>query len=117
MVCAKAVTFDAAGTEVCATGTFTLGNGTTTTLNLIGDGGETLVIGVSGAATTTYAIPVGNGLYTAADGKLYISTSGGMLTVTDNTTTMDAAFSFDAATTSGETISITAGVVTDLSKS
>jgi len=49
--------------------------------------------------------------------SLYISTSGGMLTVTDNTTTMDAAFSFDAATTSGETISITAGVVTDLSKS
>jgi len=111
----KAVSFMLDGTEACATGTFTLGNGNSTTLNLVVDGGATIVIGVLGAGEQTFAIPAGNALYTSANGTLYASTAGGLLVVTDNDPTMDATFSFEAATPDGSaSVSITAGVVTDL---
>lgn len=112
--CDKAVTFTIDGTEACATGTFTLGNGSSTTLNLVVDGGATIVIGVLGAGEQTFAIPAGNALYTSADGTLYASTAGGLLVVTDNDPTMSATFNFDAATTAGETVSISAGTVVGL---
>ncbi len=115
-VCAKAVTFMVDGVEVCATGTYTLGNGTSTAVTLVGDNGEGLTIIVLGAGAQPFAIPTGNAGYTSADGAAYTSTSGGLFTVTDNAETMDATFSFDAASSSGATVSITAGVMTDLPK-
>lgn len=116
VACAKAVTFLVGSTEACATGTYNLASNSFTSLNLAVDGGGALVITVVGAGEQAFAIPAGNAVYTSADGTIYSSTAGGMLNVTDNTETMDATFSFEAASSDGATVSITSGVVVDLAK-
>jgi len=113
-VCTQASTFLVDGAEICATGTFTLGNGTSTAVTLVGDNNEGISIVVLGAGAQPFAIPAGNASYTSADGTTFTSTSGGLFTVTDNASTLDATFSFDATSTSGSTVSITTGVITDL---
>jgi len=116
--CDKEVTFKIDGTEICASGTFviTTSLGTFTTINLESDGGEKLVISVTGGAATTYALGAGNGVYTDASGTQYLSTTGSFI-VSDNASTMDATFNFEASTSDGtSSVSVTAGIVTDLPK-
>lgn len=112
--CDKAVTFSVDGTEACATGTFTLGTGSSTAINLVVDGGTVLSIAVLGGGVQTIAIPAGGARYITADGTVYSSTNGGILDVTDNASTLDATFNFDAASPDGSTVSITSGVIVDL---
>lgn len=110
--CNKPVTFLLDGVEACATGTFNPGVGSSTAMNLVIDGGAALSLVTQGGIQRV-TIPAGAATYTSADGTVYSSTSG-ELDVSDNATSLDATFFFDAANAAGETISITAGVVVDL---
>jgi hypothetical protein len=113
-VCTQAATYLVDGVEICSSGSFTLGNGSSTAVNLVGANNELLSIVVLGAGEQAFAIPAGNASYTSADGTMFTSTSGGLFTVTQNSPTLDATFSFDAQSSGGATVSITTGVIVGL---
>lgn len=111
--CFLEAAFKAGDLAICASGS---SNQTIQSLSisLRGEEGETLSIVVLGTNASRYAIPAGNATYTDLSGKSFASTSGGTIEFTSIDGEFDGSFSFDATSSTGETISITEGVFENL---
>ena len=116
--CNLEAAFRVDGDERCAAGfaetTALAGGGRQTLITLTGPDPELLTISVDDLAEGDNDIAAGAAVYVDGDGDAYVSLAGGLLTAEEITADFEGDFAFDAVGASGDTVSVTDGVIENL---